>query len=73
MVLAEVRKNIMAKRYKEAFIVCRTHRINLDILHDYAPELFIENLEVFINQIGRVDYLNLFISCLSEDDVTNKI
>ncbi|CAE6510165.1 APG_G0038810.mRNA.1.CDS.1 [Saccharomyces cerevisiae] len=70
MVLAEVRKNIMAKRYKEAFIVCRTHRINLDILHDYAPELFIENLEVFINQIGRVDYLNLFISCLSEDDVT---
>ena len=41
-----------------------------DRLYDYAPELFIENLELFINQIGRVDYLNLFISCLSEDDVT---
>ncbi|CCF56038.1 hypothetical protein KAFR_0A06030 [Kazachstania africana CBS 2517] len=70
MVLSEVRKNILSKKYKEAFIICRTHRIHLDILYDYAPDLFLENLNVFIEQIDRVDYLNLFISCLVEDDVT---
>lgn len=70
MVLSEVRKNILAKQYREAFVHCRTHRINLDILHDYAPELFFDNLELFINQIDKVDYLNLFISCLTEEDVT---
>lgn len=70
MILSRVRKDIAAKRYKEAFVCCRTHRINLDILHDYAPELFFDNLESFINQVERVDYLNFFISCLCEDDVT---
>lgn len=70
MVLSEVRKDILAKRYKEAFICCRTHRINLDILHDYAPKLFFDNIELFINQVERVDFLDFFISCLCEDDVT---
>lgn len=70
MVLSQVRKDILAKRYEEAFVCCRTHRINLDIMHDYAPELFFDNLETFINQVERVDYLNFFISCLCEDDVT---
>ncbi|EDO15594.1 hypothetical protein Kpol_483p13 [Vanderwaltozyma polyspora DSM 70294] len=70
MVLSEVRKDILAKKYKDAFICCRTNRINLDILHDYDPELFYQNLELFINQIEKVDYLDLFISCLIEEDVT---
>ncbi|CCD27111.1 Elongator subunit IKI3 NDAI_0J02190 [Naumovozyma dairenensis CBS 421] len=70
MVLSEVRKNILLKHYKEAFMHCRTHRVNLDILYDYAPDLFFDNLELFINQLEKVDYLNLFISCLGEDDVT---
>lgn len=70
MVLSGVRNQILAKHYKDAFIVCRTHRINLDILHDYAPDLFFANLELFINEVESVDYLDLFISCLCEDDVT---
>ena len=70
MVLSEVRKDIMAKKYREAFVSCRTHRIHLDILHDYAPQLFYDNLELFVNQIGSVNYLDLFISCLLEEDVT---
>lgn len=70
MVLAEVRKDILAKSYRKAFISCRTHRINLDILHDYSPELFFDNMELFINQVEEVDYLNFFISCLCEENVT---
>lgn len=70
MVLAEVRKNILLKNYREAFLKCRTHRINLDLLYDYAPDLFMENLQHFIDEINDVDYLNLFVSCLIEDDVT---
>lgn len=70
IILSEVRKHILAKKYNDAFILCRTHRIHLDILYDYAPELFLENLELFVTQIEKVDYLNLFISCLSDEDVS---
>ncbi|CAM9011860.1 hypothetical protein WICANDRAFT_30525 [Wickerhamomyces anomalus NRRL Y-366-8] len=69
MILQGVRKDIKAKNYKNAFITCRTHRIDLDILHDYDPDAFFQNVELFINQIERVDYLDLFVSCLKEEDV----
>lgn len=69
MVLSGVRKFIKDLRYKEAFLACRTHRIDLDILHDYDPELFFNNLENFVNQIGKVEHLDLFVSCLHEEDV----
>lgn len=70
MVLSVVRKDILAKRYRDAFTICRTHRIHLDILHDYAPDLFFENLNFFIEDIKKGEYLDLFISCLCEEDVT---
>lgn len=69
MVLSDVRKAIKAKDYKSAFLACRVHRIALDILHDYDPELFFNNVESFINQLGKVEYLDLFLSCLLEEDV----
>ncbi|RCK56695.1 Elongator complex protein 1 [Candida viswanathii] len=43
---------------------------DLDILHDYDPELFFNNVELFIKQIEKVDYLDLFVSCLHEEDAT---
>lgn len=70
MVLSAIRKFIKQKNYKDAFITCRTHRIDLDILHDYDPELFFNNVETFINQIPKVEYLDLFVSCLHEEDAT---
>lgn len=68
MVLASVRKNILEKNYKAAFITCRTHRIHLDILYDYAPEQFNNNLKLFVDQIEKINYLDLFISCLIDED-----
>lgn len=70
IVLSAIRKFIKQKNYKDAFITCRTHRIDLDILHDYEPELFFNNVETFINQISKVEYLDLFVSCLHEEDAT---
>lgn len=70
MVLSGVRKFIQQKNYLEAFLACRTHRIDLDILHDYDPQLFLSNIELFIKQIKKVEHLDLFISCLHEEDVT---
>ncbi|OBA21416.1 IkappaB kinase complex, IKAP component [Metschnikowia bicuspidata var. bicuspidata NRRL YB-4993] len=70
MVLSGVRNFIAALDYRNAFVACRTHRIDLDLLHDYDPALFHSNVELFVKQIGRADYLDLFVSCLHEEDVT---
>lgn len=58
------------KRYKAAFLACRRHRIDLNILYDHNPALFRSQLASAITQIKNVDFLNLFLSGLKNEDVT---
>lgn len=57
-------------RYRAAFLLCRRHRIDLNLLHDHDPAAFIANLHDVITQIRDVDFLNLFLTGLKEEDVT---
>lgn len=50
--------------YRAAFLACRKHRLDLNILYDLAPERFMSSLADFVKQVPEVDYLNLFISSL---------
>lgn len=70
MVLTAVRQFLANLEYEQAFVACRTHRIDLDLLHDYDPRQFFANIELFVRQVKRVDFLDLFVSCLKEEDVT---
>lgn len=55
--------------YRTAFLTCRRHRIDLNILYDLDYRAFGENIARFVEQIPEVDYLNLFVSGLSNDDM----
>jgi elongator complex protein 1 len=50
--------------YLSAYMACRKHRIDLNILYDHEPKSFLNNVELFVNQVEKVDYLNLFLSSL---------
>ncbi|KAK7204599.1 RNA polymerase II Elongator subunit [Myxozyma melibiosi] len=73
LVLEGVRRQIEKLDYAGAFLSCRVHRVNLDILYDYDPELFINNVEGFVDALGKVEYLDLFLSGLTNEDVTKTI
>jgi len=64
MVLAGIRKLIDEKNYRNAFLHCRTQRVDMNILYDHAPEQFIANVGVFVDQIKKVTYIDLFLSSL---------
>ncbi|EPX74371.1 elongator subunit Iki3 [Schizosaccharomyces octosporus yFS286] len=73
MVLNGVRKLIDVSDYSSAFKVCRTHRLDLNMLFDYDPEKFFLNVSSFVDQLGRVDYLDLFFASLKPEDVTQSM
>ncbi|BFZ59890.1 Putative elongator complex protein 1 [Saitoella coloradoensis] len=73
LVLAGVRDNIDRKDYHSAFMACRTHRIDMNILYDYAPAQFLENVKLFVSQLGKSEHLDLVLSGLSEEDVTQTL
>ncbi|RSH95270.1 hypothetical protein EHS25_000356 [Saitozyma podzolica] len=68
LVLAVVRRDVLAGKFRAAFLTCRKHRLDLNLLYDLEPARFMASLSDFIEQIPEVDYLNLFVSSLSEED-----
>jgi len=64
LVLAGIRDSIQAKKYKKAFLACRNHRVDMNILHDYNAEAFIADAELFVDQVGKSEYIDLFLSQL---------
>lgn len=64
LVLAGIRKSIASKDYKTAFFACRNHRVDMNILHDYAPQQFMENVLTFAKQLRKPEHIDLFLSQL---------
>lgn len=54
----------MVKNYKKAFLACRNQRVDMNILHDHAPEQFLESVGLIIEQLVKVEYIDLFLSQL---------
>jgi elongator complex protein 1 len=69
LVLSKLRQLISNGAYGEAFIICRKHRIDMNILVDYDMTKFINNIESFVNQVQDQDYLCLFITGLKNVNV----
>lgn len=70
LVLHLTRKLLNETRYQEAFLLMRKHRIDLNFLYDHNPQLFMQNLDKFVAEVDNIEYLNLFISGLKDEDVT---
>ncbi|CAD6505212.1 BgTH12-00706 [Blumeria graminis f. sp. triticale] len=70
MVLAEIRRLVEEKNFRKAFLHCRTQRVDMNIIYDQAPKLFLSNAGIFIDQVKKPAYIDLFLSSLREEDVT---
>lgn len=73
MVLDRVRRELDRGRYRAAFLHCRQHRVDLNLLYDHNPSKFLSSVSTVVNQIDDVDHLNLFLSSLKAEDVTQTL
>ncbi|GAA5975319.1 hypothetical protein JCM5350_006430 [Sporobolomyces pararoseus] len=73
LVLRVVRDFLDSRRFRSAFLLCRKHRIDLNLLYDHNPSFFTAHLSEFIDQVKEVDHLNLFLSGLKDEDVTKSM
>jgi elongator complex protein 1 len=51
-----------SEQWRKAFLSCRKHRIDLNILVEHDPDRFFSGLSKFVEQIDDVDYINLFLT-----------
>jgi elongator complex protein 1 len=71
LVLAGVRRSIEARDYKKAFLACRNNRVDLNLLHDYAPSQLLECIELFVQQLKKIEHIDLVLSQLRY--ITNRL
>jgi elongator complex protein 1 len=64
LVLAGIRNYLDKEDYKSAFLACRSHRVDMNIIHDHSPNSFIKNVKKFIDQVKKADHIDLFLSQL---------
>ncbi|KAK4470814.1 hypothetical protein MN116_006332 [Schistosoma mekongi] len=73
LVLAHLCKLFNNKKYEQAVKMMRRHRINFNLLHDHNPNLFLSNINKFLQSVDDPDLITLFITDLVEEDVTETI
>jgi elongator complex protein 1 len=73
LVLAGIRQHLECKAFKEAFLACQNHQVDLNIIYDYRPNLFMMNISLFIEQIKSISRIDSFLSKLSEEDVSKTL
>lgn len=69
LVLAGIRTFIDRKDYRSAFLACRSQMVDMNIIHDYAPEQFMKKVQLFVDQVKRTDFIDEFISRLRCVDI----
>jgi len=72
LVLPFAMRLIEQEKYGEAMETMRRQKIDLNLFCDMDPVHFLEGNGVakFVTEVGKIDYLNLFISCLFDGDIT---
>ncbi|PFH59984.1 hypothetical protein XA68_11598 [Ophiocordyceps unilateralis] len=70
MVVSGIRDLIEDKNYARAFSYCRTQRVDMNILYDHRPAQFLASVAQFLDQLADVSHIDLFLSSLREEDVT---
>ncbi|XP_062249522.1 elongator complex protein 1 [Platichthys flesus] len=71
LVLAQLRKWLDGLRFKEAFECMKKLRINLNLIYDHNPKVFLENMDTFIKQLNSINLINLFLTELKDEDTTS--
>ncbi|XP_034453513.1 elongator complex protein 1 [Hippoglossus hippoglossus] len=71
LVLAQLRKWLDGLRFREAFECMKKLRINLNLIYDHNPKVFLENMDTFITQLNSINLINLFLTELKDEDTTS--
>ncbi|XP_054872358.1 elongator complex protein 1-like isoform X2 [Amphiprion ocellaris] len=73
LVLAQLRTWLDSLRFRDAFECMRRLRINLNLIYDHSPKVFLEKIQTFITQLNSINQINLFLTELKEEDTTSSM
>ncbi|GAB1600612.1 putative elongator complex protein 1 [Argonauta hians] len=70
LLLSSIQQDLNKLNYHEAVTLMRKSRINMNLVYDHNPSLFLANIESFVTQVSEDNLLTLFLSELGLEDTT---
>ncbi|KIY69796.1 IkappaB kinase complex, IKAP component [Cylindrobasidium torrendii FP15055 ss-10] len=61
-VMEVVRQDLDSLQYRKAFMACRKHRIDLNVIVEHDRDAFLKHVGEFVDQVHEVDHINLFLT-----------
>lgn len=68
--LSQMALMLNSQAYFDAFDLARKQRINLNLFVDHDPNLFIRNINLFVERVANPQWLCLFLAELQDEDCT---
>lgn len=73
LLLLKLKHALLNLEYGLAISMARTHRIDLNLIFDHDPDTFLAHCEEFVSRVNSAEYIDLFLSQLRNEDVTQTI
>lgn len=64
---------IKKARFGKAFKLLRQHKLDINLLYDVDPENFLSKIDKFVKQVKKVDYINLFVNSLNDNERSREL
>lgn len=73
LVIGLIKRHLDSHRFKDAFMLCRKHRVDMNILFDHDSSSWFNHALEFLTQINNSEHINLFLSELRNDSVCTTV
>lgn len=73
LLLKTVVRLIKKARFGMAFKLLRQHKLDINLLYDVDPANFLSKIDRFVKQVKKVDYLNLFVNSLNDNERSKEL
>ncbi|CAG9532078.1 unnamed protein product [Cercopithifilaria johnstoni] len=73
LLLNKLKELLNDLHFKDAAVIMKKHRIDMNLFYDHNPEFFMKHIDQFVKDIGSAELLNLFVANLNSENVTTGI
>ncbi|KAM1470769.1 hypothetical protein ACFX1Q_041259 [Malus domestica] len=74
LVLASICNALVQRRFRDAFLMVRRHRIDFNIIVDYCSwQVFLQSASEFVKQVNNLNYITEFVCAINNENTTETL
>ncbi|GKU91909.1 hypothetical protein SLEP1_g5716 [Rubroshorea leprosula] len=74
LVLSSIINALVQRRFRDAFLMVRRHRIDFNVMVDYCGlQSFVQSASEFVRQVNNLSYITEFVCAIKNENVTETL